>query len=190
MCRGGTLQSAECHLCFLVAECHPGTSFSLRNFTPVVRKVSLQDFLLVLGAPRAKITNWSFWPACDQIRYFWPACDQNLGSAFWAATMGHIFKILPWRDFGPLRQWSRKFPFTIYHPFWPSYGRKFWFGLFDQGATKWVKFPNFSPGESILDRNLTPVVPKVSLQNFLLILTTLPPKILIRSFWPKCDQMG
>ncbi len=59
MCRGGTLQSAECHPCILVAERHTGTS------------VSLQDFLPILGAPRPKITN----------RSFWQSCDQNLGSA-------------------------------------------------------------------------------------------------------------
>ncbi len=67
MCRGGTLQSAECHSCTLVAECHPGTSDSLLNFTPVVREVSPQGFLPILGAPRPKITNRPFWPACDQM---------------------------------------------------------------------------------------------------------------------------
>ncbi len=70
MWRGGTLQSAECHPCTLVAECHTGISDSLRNFKPVVHKVSPQDVLPVLGAPRPIITN----------RSFWPACDQNLGS--------------------------------------------------------------------------------------------------------------
>ncbi len=34
------------------------------------------------------------------------------------------------------------------------------------------------------------MVPKVSLQYFLLILVALPPKISIQSFWPRCDQMG
>ncbi len=66
MCQRGTLQSAECHSCTLVAECHPGTSDSLRKFTPVVRKVSSQDFLSILGASQPKITNRSFWPSCDQ----------------------------------------------------------------------------------------------------------------------------
>ncbi len=60
MCRNGTLQSAECHPCTLAAECHPGTSNSLR-------KVSCQDFLLVLGSSRPKITNWYFWPSYDQM---------------------------------------------------------------------------------------------------------------------------
>ncbi len=50
----------------MVADCHPDTSDSLRNFTPVVREVSPQDFLPILGAPRPKITNRSFRPACDQ----------------------------------------------------------------------------------------------------------------------------
>ncbi len=123
MCRGGTLQSAECH---------PGTSDSLRNFTAMVHKVSPKDFLPVLGAPRPKITLRSFWSACDQTR--------------------------SWD-----RSWS---------------------------ATRLVKFPNFYAGESISHRNFTPVNPKVSLQDFLLILAALPTKIMIRSFWPWCDQMG
>ncbi len=103
--------------------------------------------------------------------------------------MGQIFKILTWRDFGPLRQWFRNFPSTIYYPFWPFHGRKFRFGLFDQGATKWVKFPNFSPEEINSVRNLTPMVPKVSLQDFLPILGAPRPKITNRSFWPLCYQM-
>ncbi len=67
MCHGGTLQSTECHPCTLVAECRPGTSDSLRNFMSVVCKVSSQDFLPFLGAPRPKISNRSFWSACDQM---------------------------------------------------------------------------------------------------------------------------
>ncbi len=65
MYRGGTLQSAECYPCTLVAAC---LSDSLRNFTPVLRRVSPQDFLPILGAPQRKITNRSFWPACNQER--------------------------------------------------------------------------------------------------------------------------
>ncbi len=45
----------------------PEESISLRTFTPIV---SFQDFLPILGAPRPKITNWSFWPACDQTVLF------------------------------------------------------------------------------------------------------------------------
>ncbi len=45
----------------------PGESISLRNFTPVVRKVSSQDFLPVLGVPRPTITNQSFWLRGDQM---------------------------------------------------------------------------------------------------------------------------
>ncbi len=67
--------SVECHPCTLVAECLPGTSDSLWNFTLVVRKVSPQDFLLILGTPIQKLriglfdhraTKWCFWPTCDQ----------------------------------------------------------------------------------------------------------------------------
>ncbi len=41
------------------------------------------------------------------------------------------------------RQWSRKFPSRMFYSFWPPYRQKFRIGLFDRGATKWVKFPNF-----------------------------------------------
>ncbi len=54
--------------------------YRLWTFTPMVPKVSLQDFLLILGAPRPKISNWSFWPLCDPKWCFSPACDQNWGS--------------------------------------------------------------------------------------------------------------
>ncbi len=66
--------------------------------------------------------------------------------------MGQILKILTWRDFGPLRQWCRKFSSGILYPFWPPYRRKLRFGLttlqlngaFDWRATKtWVR--SFSP---------------------------------------------
>ncbi len=40
---------------------------SLRTFTPMVPKVSLLDFLPILGTPWPKITNSSFWPSCDQM---------------------------------------------------------------------------------------------------------------------------
>ncbi len=32
--------------------------------------------------------------------------------------MGQIFEILTWRDFVPLRPWSRKFPSRTFYPFW------------------------------------------------------------------------
>ncbi len=67
MCRDVTLRSAECHSCTLVAGCHLGTSDSLQNCTPVMRKVSPQDFLPVFGATNRKITNQSFWTACEEM---------------------------------------------------------------------------------------------------------------------------
>ncbi len=124
----------QCHPCTLVAECHPGTSDSLWNFTPVVRKVSPQDFLPVLGALRPKITNLS--DRCATKWCFWSACDQNLGSVILWCYCGSNF-----RNFDLERL-----------------------------------------------RTFTPMVPKVSLQNFLLILGAPRPKITIRSFWPACDQ--
>ncbi len=67
LCDVTAWHSAECHPCTLVAECHPGTSDSLRNFTSMVPKVSLQDFLPILGVARPKIMNRSFWLSCDQM---------------------------------------------------------------------------------------------------------------------------
>ncbi len=43
---------------------------------------------------------------------------------FGPVTMSQTFKILTWRDFGPLYQWSRKFPSKIFYPFRAPYGRK------------------------------------------------------------------
>ncbi len=103
------------------------------------------------GRPRPKITNRSFWQSCGAF----DRCATNTWiRSFWGATMDQSLKILTWRNFGLLRQWSRKFPSTIYYPFWLPQGQKSRFGLFDQGVTKWVKFPNFSPGKSISHRNL------------------------------------
>ncbi len=47
--------------------------------------------------------------------------------------------------------------------------------------TRWVKFENFDLG-SIFLQNFAPMVPKVSLQDFLLVLAALWPKIPIRYF--------
>ncbi len=143
MCRCDTLQSAECHPCTLVAECLPGTSDSLRNFTPVVRKVSPQDFLPVLGAPQPKIMNRSFWLSCDQMVLL------------------------------------------------TGVRRKPGFGHFVERP--WVKFSKFWPAEL---RTFTPMVPKVSLQDFLPLFGAPRPKITNRffyqratkrCFWPACD---
>ncbi len=127
MCQGGTLQTAECHPCTLFAECHPFTSDSLRNFTPMARKVSPQDFLPILGAPQPKITNW----------FFWPSCDQNLALVI-------------------LR-------YDHESNFWNFYLERL--------------------------RNFTPMVPKVSLPDFLPRFGAPRPEITNRSFWLSCNQM-
>ncbi len=95
--------------------------------------------------------------------------------SFSGATIGQIIKILTRRDFGPLRQWSLKFPSAIYYQFWRPHSRKFRFRLFNQGATKWVKFPNFLPGESTLHRNLRQCSRKF-------------PSWIFYSFWPPYGQ--
>ncbi len=119
MCRDGTLQSAKCHPCTLVAECHHGTSDSLRNFTPVVRKVSPQDFLSVLGAPRPKITNRSFWPSCDQMVLLASGVQPKPGfghfevrprvkfSKFWLGEISDLYANSP-----------ESFPPGFFTPFW------------------------------------------------------------------------
>ncbi len=43
--------------------------------------------------------------------------------------------------FGTLRQWCVKFLPRIFYPFWPLHSRKFRFGRFDHGATKWCFRP-------------------------------------------------
>ncbi len=146
MCRGGTPQRAECHYCTLVAECHPGQfcfaselypcgawSFFLQFFTRFERSTdeNYESVFLTIVRP-----NDTFDRRATKT-WVW---------SFYGATIGQIFEILTLRDFGPWRHCSRKFPSTIYYPFWTPHGKKFRFGLFGQG-TKSVKFPNFSPGE-------------------------------------------
>ncbi len=135
------LQSAECHLCTLIVECHPGTLDSLWNFTPVVRKVFHQDFLPILGTLQPKITNRSFWPSCDQMVLFDRLVIKTWVRSFWGATMNQIFEILTWRDFVPLHQWSRKFPSRIFYPFLALHGWKLQIVLFDLRATKCCFWP-------------------------------------------------
>ncbi len=64
---------------------------------------------------------------CASKIYFW---------SFWGATMGQIFKISTTRDFGPLRQWSRKFPARIFYPFWAPHGQNLGIDLFERRGTK------------------------------------------------------
>ncbi len=64
-------------------------------------------------------------------------------------------------DLKRLRTFTPTIPKVSFHnllPILAAQGRKFRFGLFYRGATKWVKFPNFFSGDSISDLNLTPVV--------------------------------
>ncbi len=145
----------------------------LRTFTPIVPKISLHDLLPILAIPTAENFDSAFLTKM-----------RPNGSSFQICPLGRVLRTGTWR------QWSRKFLPRFFYPFWAPHDRKLRFSLFDQGATKWVKFPNFSPRKSISDRNFTPVVPKLSLHDFLLILVAPPPKISIRSFWPNCDQMG
>ncbi len=95
-----------------------------------------------------------------------------------------------------------------FYSIWAPHGRKLRNGLFDRNATKWYFWPacdqnldsvllrsNHGSNSQNFDRErlrtLTPMVPKVSLHDLLPILAAPRPKIIsIRSFWPRCDQMG
>ncbi len=84
---------------------------------------------------------------CASFNPFWPSYSRKLGfGAFdqgmtrWVkfenSDLERVFR------FGTLHQWCLKFLSKIFCPCWTSYRRKFWFGTFDQGATRWVKFEN------------------------------------------------
>ncbi len=100
-------------------------------------------------------------------------------------------------------QWS---PSKIFYPFWSPYGQKLRIGLFDRRATKWCFWPACDQNlDSVLLRwdhesnsqnfdlerlrTFTPIVPKVSLLDFLPPFGAPWPEITNRSFWPSCDQM-
>ncbi len=55
--------------------------------------------------------------------------------------MGQGFEIFTWRDFGTLRQWSRKFPSRIFYPFLGrhagNYESVFLTGVRPNGAFDW-----------------------------------------------------
>ncbi len=61
------------NLCSVILRCDPESNFRnfdlerLRNFMPMVPKVSLQDCLPLFCAPRPEITSRSFWPSFDQM---------------------------------------------------------------------------------------------------------------------------
>ncbi len=88
-------------------------------------------FFTHFGCPTARKLQFGFFNRCATKWCFWPACDQNLYLVLSRWAPGKIFKILTWRDFGPLRQWRQKFPFRIFHSFWLPYHRKLRFGHFD-----------------------------------------------------------
>ncbi len=103
--------------------------------------------------------------------------------SFWSAIMGQIFKILTWRDFGPLRQRSKSFPpgFLTHfgHPIVENYESVFLTGVRPESGIEhfevwpdWLNFQIF---------HLEGVF-WVSLQHFPPILAALLPKIMIRYF--------
>ncbi len=150
MCRSCTLQSAECHPCTLVAECHSGTSDSLRNFTPVVRQVFLQDFLPVLGARTAENYESVFLTGMRPDGAFDRRATKTWVRSFWGATMSQIFKNFyqeRFRTFTPIV--PKVFFQDFFTPFWCAMAGNYesvfltvvWpNGAFDRCATKtWVR---------------------------------------------------
>ncbi len=59
--------------------------------------------------------------------------------------MSQIFEILSWRDFGSLRQWSRKFSSGIFYPFLAPHGRKLRISLFDRACDQMVLMTGVRP---------------------------------------------
>ncbi len=116
--------------------------------------------------------------------------------------------------FGTSRQWCVKFLPRIFYPFWVPHGQKLQIGLFDRCATKWCFWlacdqnlgsvilrcdheSNFWNFDLKRLRTFTPMVPKVSLQDFLLFLAPYGRKLRIGlfdrcatkwCFWPSYDQ--
>ncbi len=108
--------------------------------------------------------------------------------------------------FRTLCQWCVKFLPRIFYPYWAPHGQKLRIGRFDSGATKWYFWPacdqnlgsvllrcdhgsNLQNSDLERLRTFTPMVPKVSLQDFLPISGTPWPKFTNRSFWPPGNQM-
>ncbi len=89
--------------------------------------VYIHRYLRILAAHWPKISAWSFWPGCDHLSQF-----SKIIHLEW------IFCSRTWREL------SRMFPSSDIYAFWRPIGRKFRFGLFDQGANMWVKFPKSS----------------------------------------------
>ncbi len=164
-----------------------------------------------LGAPKMGKKSWRETIGVKVRNKILSPGQNFLFTPIWYDVLGWVQSAIPavwlqsatpalWIRFGTLCQWCVKCLTRIFYPFWVPHSRKLRFGLFDRRATRtwdrsWdatrlVKFPNFSPGESISHRNFMLVNPKVSLQDILLILAALPTKITIRSFWLKWNQMG
>ncbi len=167
------------HLERTVPRFSPGESNSLRDITPVVLKVPLpQDFLHILATPLPKIVIRSFWPWCDQIRQikeFW----LGEGISLWNFTSGPE-SFLP--GFLPILCVPRRK--ITNRSFWLSCDQSLNLVLLrcDHGSN----FQNFDLERL---RTFTPMVLKVSLQDFLPILVAPRPKITNLSFWPLCNQM-
>ncbi len=107
----------------------PGETFLIRSLTKVVRKVSLQEFLPILAV----------LPPIMEIRSFWMACDKNLWSVFGGATKWFKIQIfLSGATFLPrsLTKVVKKASLHEFYQFWPFYGQRLRFGLFNQNVTK------------------------------------------------------
>ncbi len=140
-CQGGTLQPK-------LQSATPGTSHQMgqnkiENFDQerVFRFGTLHHQWCVKFLPSIFYPFWAPHGRKLWIGLFDRRATKTWVLSFWRATMGQIFRILIWRDFGPLHQWSRKFPSRIFYPFWAPHDRKLRICLFDRRATKWCFWP-------------------------------------------------
>ncbi len=144
----------------------PGKSISLRIFTLMV---SLQDFLPILGGPRPKITNRSSW--CHATKWwFWPACDQNLDSVLLKCDHGSNSQYF---DMERLRTFTPMVPKVSLHdslPILDAPWPKIWIWSFSPRCNQIGQISKVFYWREYFSPKLTPMVPKVSLHDFLLIL--------------------
>ncbi len=158
MCRGDTLQSAECHLPALL----------LQSATPALRiRFGALRQWCVKFLPRISYPFWgshtrklriSLFARCATKWFFWPACDQNLEfGPFEVRPCVKFSKLLPGEISDLYASGPDSFPPGFFTPFWRATTRYY------ESVFLTTVRPN-----SAFDRHAT--------------------KIYVLSFWPLCDQ--
>ncbi len=135
---------AACHPCTLVAEYHTGTSDSVQNFKPVVRKVSPQHFLPILGAPQPKITNPFFLTSCDQMVLLTGVRPKPGFRHFEVRPWVKFSKFWPGETSDLYANGSESFPPGFFTPFWgPMAGN--YESVFSTGVQQIIYVRSFWP---------------------------------------------